>query len=155
MCGGVRGGRSPGSPAAGGAGGGARRLAGWSGRGDAGGSVPLSRLADCQPLPGGWRGRAGTRAGAATPEVPPPVPRARASWEPGLSVPGWRVRQVAARDEEEAHARPAPTRANASPASSPRRAPERGPQSAGHGVGLPPAARASLHPEAGTQQCPC
>lgn len=43
-----------------GARGGARRLC-WSGRGGAGGSVPLSRLADCQPLPGGWWGRARTQ----------------------------------------------------------------------------------------------
>lgn len=144
--------RTPGSRVTG-AGGGARRLS-WSGRWGAGGSVPLSRLADCQPLPGGWWGRAGTGAGAATLDVPPRIARARASWEPGLSVLEWRVRRVAARDEGETHARPAPSGANTSPASSPCRAPERRSQPWGPGFGLPPAARASPHAKAGTQQYP-
>lgn len=135
------------------AGGGARRLC-WSGRGGAGGSVPLSRLADCQPLPGGWWGRAGTGAGAATPDVPPRIARARASWEPGLSVLEWRVRRVSALGEGKTHARPAPSGANSSPASSQCRAPERRPQPSGPGARLPPAARASPHAKAETQQYP-
>lgn len=149
-CGGGRG--VPGSRVTG-TGDGARRLC-WSGRRDAGGSVPLSRLADCQPLPGGWWGRAGTGAGAATPDVPPRLPRARASWEPGLSVLERRVRRVAARDEGETYARPVLSGVNINRASSPRRAPEQRPQPSGPGARLPPAARASPHAKTGTQQYP-
>lgn len=131
-----------------GAGDGARRLC-RSGRGGSGGFIPLSGLADCQPLPSGWWGRAGTEAGAATPVVPPRVPRARASWEPGLSVLEWRVRRVAARDEGETHARPALSGANISRASSPLRAPELRPPPSGPGPGCNPLRGRPLTPRQG------